>query len=82
MALVELKQRHIENFSVMIKEFEAWPAPAFRGAVLRSAIKCGWIEQSPWTAEAVADLPPKQVRFIADAIATYYTECMELDPKV
>ena len=80
-ALVPLKQRHIETFALAIKEFEAWPAPAFRGAVLRCAIKGGWIERPAWTPEEVSEMPPKNVRFIADAIATLYTEVMDVNPK-
>ena len=78
---VMLQQRHIETFAIAIKESEDWPAPAFRGAVLRAAIKCGWIENPSYAVDDVATMSPKFVRVVADAIATMYSEAMDISPK-
>ena len=81
--VVDLKQRHIEKFSELHKEFEeGLPMPKYRGQVVRAAIDSGWIVFPVVTAADVAELTAAAVRWLSERITDIYVEANEIDPKV
>lgn len=80
--VVELKQRHIEKFAELHKEFGDLPMPKYRGQVVRAAIESGWFSFPVITVADVAELKPSAVRFISERITEIYIEANEIDPKV
>ncbi len=80
--IIELRQRHVEQFSELVKALPELPMPKFRGQVVRIAIDCGWISAPAITNAEVADMKPAAVRWLSEQLTDLYVAANEIDPKV
>lgn len=79
--LVELKQRHIENFSEAMLSWKDLSIPKYRGEVVRTAILSGWFASPTISADDVGNMKAAEIRWIADKLVEAFTDTMEIDPK-
>lgn len=78
--LGELKQKQLEDFHRAMKGKENEPLSVWRGDSVREAARLGLFVEPVLTAEAVDDLKPGMVIWLADCIAKLFSEAMSLDP--
>lgn len=79
--LVDLKQRHCSSFSELLKPFENSTVPKYRGEVVKAAVKSGWFVSPTWDVDEIENMKANRIRWIAEQLATVFTQMMELDPK-
>ena len=81
MTLVELRQRHVEQFAELVKSATDLPLAKYRGAVVRAIITAGWVASPPMKPKDVDEMAPDAVIWISEEIATIYARVMGIDPK-
>lgn len=79
--VVILKQRHVEDFSELMKKHKDLSAPKYRGEAIRAAIEAKWFSDPVMKPEDVDEMDPIKVIWIAEEIANLYQKSMVLDPK-
>ena len=79
--LVELKQRHIENFSEAMLSWKDLSIPKYRGEVVRTAVQSGWFASPAISPEDVGNMKASEIRWMADKLVEAFTAAMEIDPK-
>lgn len=82
-ALVDLRQRHVEAFSVAIQPAsnDNYPATKYRAAVLRAAIEAGWFVEPGIKALDIPEMPAGAVRALADWLSEMFVAVNDPDPK-
>lgn len=79
--VIDLRQRHVEQFSEMVKALPDLPMPKFRGQIVRIAIECGWISAPVITIAEVAEMKPAAVRWLSEQLTDLYVAANDIDPK-
>jgi len=75
---VELKQRHIEAFTIELPDAEKTKIAVYYGAIVRAAVKAGWLVEPK--IDSVDEMVPGEVRKLAEAILHEYTSVMDISP--
>ncbi len=82
-ALVDLRQRHVEAFSVAINQAsnDNPPATKYRSAIVRAAIEAGWFVEPGLKVLDIPDMPAGAVRAVADWLSETFVAVNDPDPK-
>jgi hypothetical protein len=75
---VELKQRHIEAFHVDLPDITKVSGPSYSSAVIRSALKAGWLIEPK--IEDVGEMDPGDCLELARAIVQEEMRVMRISP--
>lgn len=75
---VELKQRHIEAFHAELPDISKVTGPAYNSAVVRSALKAGWLVEP--VIEDVGEMDPGDCLELARAIVQEEMRVMRISP--
>jgi hypothetical protein len=81
--LAELKQRHIEAFTLEAPRGEGakdMPVALYQGNVVRAAVKAGWFIIPALAPEGVGELDHSEVVELFEAAMKRYSEVMGVPP--
>ena len=79
--LVDLRQRHVEAFSVAIQPAGDFPATKYRGEVIRAAVKAGWFEATGINPADIPEMHPAAVRVLSERLSEVFVAVNDVDPK-
>lgn len=81
LAIKDLTQRDMENYIAAMKDKGELTMAEYEGQAVRVSAKLGLITEPKLTDDGVDVLPRKNVKWIADKLATVIAEANRLDPE-
>lgn len=79
-ALVELTQKHVEEFHRAMQGKENEPLSVWRGDSVRVAAEQGLLIEPAWKRDDVDTAVPAHVTWLSDCIAKHFAEALRVDP--
>lgn len=76
--IIDLKQRHVEDFAEALGDQSEIKVMAYRRMVIESAIKAGWFVTPP--EGDIRDQSPRFVAWLGDALGNLFASVIEIPP--